>query len=170
MEDLSSPCTVLAPRACQCHVSPPVTPAAITPVRRGSGGEGGTPQPHLLRCAMSHVRCAVSLFRRRAEACWRPPRHHMSSFFFDKYTKDTPRLFFFDRVSFGWRGVCVEPAKNRLADLRRHRSCEVVPECISDTKNQTLLLEGSLNEGMLNAVLGSAMVRPILPCGATRSR
>ena len=35
-------------------------------------------------------------------------------------------------------GLCVEPNKNYHDDLRKHRSCTLVPQCLSDTVNSSL--------------------------------
>lgn len=47
--------------------------------------------------------------------------------------------FFFDKC-LGWDGLCVEPNRQFHAGLRAHRSCVLVPECLSDVPNSTMLM------------------------------
>lgn len=44
--------------------------------------------------------------------------------------------YFFD-VCLGWKGLCVEPDPKYHEGLKRHRSCNLIPECISDS-NKTI--------------------------------
>lgn len=41
----------------------------------------------------------------------------------------------FDRC-LGWQGICVEPNPHIVAFLEAHRSCEVVPKCVSETRTR----------------------------------
>ncbi|KAL1503801.1 hypothetical protein AB1Y20_012269 [Prymnesium parvum] len=45
--------------------------------------------------------------------------------------------WFYDKC-LGWRGLCVEPSPKYAAALRRERSCEVVPACLSSADGLSL--------------------------------
>ena len=62
--------------------------------------------------------------------------------------KDHSNTFFYDKC-LGWEGLCVEPNPQYHAGLRKHRSCVLVPECLSETPNATLTM--GLN-GMASSV------------------
>ena len=48
--------------------------------------------------------------------------------------------FFFDRC-LGWEGLCIEPLAKYHAGIRKHRTCTLVPECISSIPNSTLSMQ-----------------------------
>ena len=64
-------------------------------------------------------------------------------FYVDSGTNDYRHLsntFFFDRC-LGWEGLCIEPLTKYHENIRKHRTCKLVPECISSTPNSTLLMQ-----------------------------
>ena len=47
--------------------------------------------------------------------------------------------YFFDKC-LGWDGLCIEPNPKYHAGLREHRSCVLVPECLSEARDASLTM------------------------------
>ena len=65
----------------------------------------------------------------------------LNGFYIDSGANDARRLsntFFLD-VCLGWDGLCIEPMPEYHEDLKRSRSCKLVPECISTGEKQVNL-------------------------------
>lgn len=57
--------------------------------------------------------------------------------------------YFFDRC-LGWRGICVEPNRHFHHNLLTHRTCELIPTCISDDASSTVEFA---SEGVLGGIV-----------------
>ena len=62
--------------------------------------------------------------------------------------------YFFDKC-LGWDGLCVEPQKQYHENLRKYRSCKLVPKCLS--KDVTVMMIGGHRNGP------GMFVRPLPP-------
>lgn len=72
--------------------------------------------------------------------------------------KNLSTTFFLD-VCLGWEGLCVEPMPRYHADLRAHRTCKLVPECITDrhTKLKMNTREGTNADVMSGNAAGATL-------------
>lgn len=55
---------------------------------------------------------------------------------------------FFDKC-LGWEGLCIEPLERYHAGIRAHRSCSLVPKCLSD-KKEVVHFGGSGSDGFVD--------------------
>lgn len=65
----------------------------------------------------------------------------------------------------GWEGLCIEPMPRYHADLRAHRTCKLVPECITD-RNATLTMnmrEGTNADVVSGTSAGATLSVPCRP-------
>ena len=85
--------------------------------------------------------------------------------------KRISNTYFLDRCA-GWAGVCVEPNPIYHAGLRTHRSCRLVPTCISDAPRETTMLLppyqwlgglGGVGNGSLPNLLAKTSIRSWYP-------
>lgn len=67
------------------------------------------------------------------------------------HATDISNTLFFDKC-LGWRGVCVEPNPKYHEEIRRSRSCELVPHCVLGRAKE-VVASGS---GELMSVVGAA--------------
>lgn len=69
--------------------------------------------------------------------------HGRKGFYVDSGANDYKSLsntYFFDKC-LGWSGLCIEPHEPYHRGLLENRSCTLVPECISDHPNSTLVMQ-----------------------------
>ncbi|KAJ1428417.1 hypothetical protein B484DRAFT_309244, partial [Ochromonadaceae sp. CCMP2298] len=67
------------------------------------------------------------------------PMQNRRGYYVDSGANDAVKIsnsLFFD-ICLGWDGLCVEPMAMYHPDIKRHRSCKLVPQCISD-KEETV--------------------------------
>jgi hypothetical protein len=55
--------------------------------------------------------------------------------------KQLSSTYFFDKC-LGWDGLCVEPQKQYHSDIKSHRSCKLVPMCLTKERTDNMMIGG----------------------------
>ena len=58
--------------------------------------------------------------------------------------------YFYD-ICLGWDGLCIEPEKKYHEKLRKQRSCSLVPECISKTRERVNMVHAGVSSSVNGA-------------------
>ena len=66
--------------------------------------------------------------------------------------------YFFD-VCLGWQGVCVEPQRSYHANILKKRTCEIVPNCISETTRNVQFVDAGGLAGIVSTNKNSEFLK-----------
>lgn len=94
-----------------------------------------------------------------------------SGYFIDLATNDpiVRSTTYFLEQCLGWNGICIEPNPRHHARIRRERSCELVPNCISSLAGNVTFAVGTKRFGGSSQIASDARQRSSAPTTVART-